>query len=308
VDDVQPFRFGYQTRARTVDELRDDAQRAEQAGFDIIHTSDHIGGRWSPLMPLAVAACATSSIEIGPLVVNNDLHHPVQLAMEVADLDHLSGGRVELGIGAGHSFTEYEAIGLHFDPPAVRKQRMIEAVQIIRTLLDGGTVNVAGEHYRVTDVTTKPSMRERLPIMVAVNGAAALKAAAAVADVIGLTMLGKTLADGHNHEVRWQADRLDATIGVIRAAAAPERTPRVNALVQVVQITDDREAALREIVDELPSLSMDDARTTPFLAIGTHDEIAAQWLAARDRWGIDYLSVRDIDAIAPVIERLRNGA
>ena len=161
---------------------------------------------------------ATTRLRVCPLVINNDFHHPVLLAMEYANLDHLTGGRVELGIGAGHSFTEYAAMGLPFDPPAVRKARMAESVEILRRLLDGETVTFDGRAPppRATS-TTQRSLQGRLPILAGVNGRAALAHAARHADIIGLMMLGRTLEDGHHHEVRWQADRLDATVAHIRA-------------------------------------------------------------------------------------------
>jgi len=117
-------------------------------------------------------------------------------------------------------------------------------------------------------------------------------------------MLGRTLADGQSHEVRWEADRLDRTIAHIRSNAHG-RDVELNALVQRVKITDDREAVLREDLLELDGLSFDDAAATPFLAYGTHDEIAVHLLRCRERWGISYFSVRSIDDFQPVIERLR---
>jgi alkanesulfonate monooxygenase SsuD/methylene tetrahydromethanopterin reductase-like flavin-dependent oxidoreductase (luciferase family) len=162
---------------------------------------------------------ATERIRVCPMVINNDFHHPVHLASEIANLDQLTGGRTELGIGAGHSFTEYAAIGQPFDPPAVRKARLGEAVEIIRRLIDGEEVDVDGEHYRLRGVRTMRSQQEHLPILVGVNGRAALAHAARHADTIGLTMLGRTLEDGQRHEVRWEAERLDATVEWIRAYA-----------------------------------------------------------------------------------------
>jgi probable F420-dependent oxidoreductase len=300
---MRPFRFGYQARGGTPDELRDQARRAEVAGFDVISTFDHLNPGWGPTLPLLTMAEATTTLRVCPLVINNDFHHPVLLAMEYANLDQLTGGRVELGIGAGHSFTEYTALGLPFDPPAVRKARMAESVEILRRLFDGETVTFEGEHHHLCDVTTQRSTQDRLPILVGVNGKAALAHAARHADIIGLMMLGRTLADGQRHEVRWQADRLDATVAHIRANEVT--SVELNALVQAVDVTDDREAAVRELVAGVDGLTVDDAATTPFLAIGSHDEIAAHFLRCRERWGISYLSVRDIDAFAPIIERLR---
>lgn len=301
---MRPFRFGYQARGGTPDELRDQARRAEAAGFDVIHTFDHLSPGWSPTLPLLAMADATTTLRVCPLVINNDFHHPALLAAEYANLDHLTGGRVELGIGAGHSFTEYAAMGLTFDPPKVRKARMAEALEVIRRLLDGETVTFDGEHYRMRDVQTMRSLQDRLPIMAGVNGPEALAHAAQHADIIGLMMLGRTLEDGQSHEVRWEADRLDRTVAYIRERAAG-RDVELNALVQVVQVTDDRDAAIRELLAEIPTLPFDDAASTPFLAIGTHDEIAAHVQRCRERWGISYFSVRTIDDFQPVIERLR---
>jgi probable F420-dependent oxidoreductase len=304
---VSPFRFGLQLPWSTdAGELIAKAQAAEAAGFDVVHTSDHIGDGWSPLAPLLAVANATERIRVGTLVLNNDFRHPVQLAREVAAIDQLTDGRVELGIGAGHSFTEYQALGLQFDPPAVRKARLVEAVTILRKLLDGEEVTSQGEHYQLDQVRTMRARQEKLPILVGVNGKTALAHAARNAEIIGLTMLGRTHADGQRHAVRWEPERLDRTIAHIRSeAGARVDAVELNALVQVGAVTDDRVAAAAAIAEHLDGLTPDEALQTPFLAIGTHDEIAEHFVECRRRWGISYFSVRDLDAFAPVIERLR---
>jgi probable F420-dependent oxidoreductase len=303
---MRPFRFGYQAKTCSADELRAQARAAEDAGFDVFHTSDHVADGWSPLAPLMAVADATTRIRVGPLVLNNDFHSPVQLAQELASIDHLSGGRLEVGLGAGHSFTEYAAVGLPFDPPPVRKARLAEAVELLRRLLDGETVTHDGDHYRLHDVRTLRSRQAHVPILVGVNGRRALAHAARHADIVGLTMLGRTLEDGQHHEVRWDPERLDATIDHIQKEAG-ERVVRLelNVLVQAVVVTDDRREAAHALLSEAPGLLLDHALVTPFLALGSHDEIAQHLVACRDRWGISYFSVRDIDAFAPVIERLR---
>ena len=128
------------------------ARAAEDAGFDVMHTWDHVADGWAPLTPLMAIADSTTTLRIRPLVLNNDFHHPVHLAQELASLDHLSGGRLEVGIGAGHSFTEYEAIGQDFDTPSVRKARLAESVEILRRLLEGDAVTYHVEHYRFENV------------------------------------------------------------------------------------------------------------------------------------------------------------
>lgn len=301
---MNDFRFGYQVTRGDGDDLRQQARQAEAAGFDVISTWDHVSDGLTPLLPLLAMADATTRLRVCPMVINNDFHHPVNLAMEFADLDHLTGGRAELAIGAGHAFTEYAAMGLPFDPPAVRKQRLAESIEILRRLLDGETVTYEGEHYRITGARTKRSLQDHLPIMSAVNGKAGLAHAAQHADIVGLMMLGKTLEDGNHHEVRWEADRLDDTVAYIREHAAG-RPIELNALVQMIIISNDRRSAAEELCAEMPSLEVDDALATPFLAIGTHDEIAEHFVRCRERWGISYLTVRSIADFAPVIERLR---
>ncbi len=308
---MRPFRFGYQIRCpRSAGDLITEARAAEEAGFDVVHTWDHVVGGpdgWSPLAPLTGIAAATTRIRVGPLVLNNDFHHPVHLAREIATIDHLSGGRVELGIGAGHSFPEYEAIGQAFDPPRVRKARLAEAVEIIRELLAGHVVTFDGEHYQLDGVRTMKSAQSRVPILVGVNGKTALTHAAHHADIIGLTMFGRTLEDGNRHEARWEPARIDTTIEHIRSAAADRWNDlELNALVQAVAITDDRNAAAADLASRVPGLTAEEALVAPFLALGTHRQIADHLLRCRERWAISYYSVRDIESFAPVIEILRD--
>jgi probable F420-dependent oxidoreductase len=220
-------------------------------------------------------------------------------------MDLLMGGRLEVGIGAGHAFTEYAQVGQQFDASAIRKSRLAEAVEVLRPLLEGERVSYEGRHYQLKEAQVQHPQQPHVPIMVAVNGHHALAHAAQHADIVGLTMLGRTLADGHSHEARWQSDRLDRTVAWIREAAR-DRWPSVelNALVQVVRVTDDRRKAAEELAARVPGLDPRDALETPFVALGTHDEIADHLLACRERWGVSYFTVRDATAFAPVIERL----
>jgi probable F420-dependent oxidoreductase len=300
-----PFRFGFQSTAPDVAGVLNDARGAEAAGFDVFQVADHLGAVIAPLAALAAAATVTEGIDLGTLVLNNDLRHPVVLAQELATLDQACGGRLEVGIGAGHSFTEYQAAGIPFDPPAVRKQRLAESVEILRSLLDGSETTVRGQHYSVVNSTIPRPAQLHVPILVGVNGKAALAHAAAHADTVALTMLGRTLPDGQHHEVRWEAARLDETVGWIRDAAASRgRSVALHALVQAVVVTEDRVGAAEEIAARL-GMARDDALVTPFLCLGTHDEISDHLLACRRRWGIDYYTVRVIEEFEPVIGRLR---
>jgi probable F420-dependent oxidoreductase len=281
-----------------------DALRAEVAGFDIFQLGDHVGMEPSPLVGLAAAAAATSRIRLGTLVLNNDLRHPVLLAQELATLDLVSDGRLEVGLGAGHSFTEYSALGLTFDPPRTRKERLAESVEILRSLLDGQSTSWQGRHYTLENATTIRPRQEHVPILVGVNGKTALAHAARHADVVAPTMLGRTLPDGQHHDVRWQSSRLDQTIASIRDAARCPHSVVLHALVQGVVVTEDRTRAAEEIARRM-GIDVSDALETPFLCLGTHDEMARHLLTCRQRWGIEYYTVRRMDEFEPVVHRLR---
>lgn len=306
VEPQRAFRFGLQLMDGDRDQLRAAARTAEEAGFDVLLVGDHVGTGWAPLPILADLAAVTHRIRLGTLVLNNDLRHPVLLAQELTTLDHISSGRVELGLGAGHSWPEYEAMGRPFDTAAVRKARLAESVEVLRPLLDGRQVDWTSRHYVLKGGKVRRSLQDRLPIHVAGNGHALLTHAARHADIVGLSGLGRTLPDGQRHVARFEPARLDEQVSVIRAAVRDSGAmPELSALVQRVEVTSRRRAVAREFAQRIEGLAAADALETPFLALGTHAEIAHQVLTARQRWGISYFVVRDAAAFVPVMQRLR---
>jgi probable F420-dependent oxidoreductase len=302
---TRPLRIGHQLSGRVDGSPVDTARRAEELGFDTVLAADHVGMGLSPLPTLAAIAAATSTIRLGTLVLNNDMRNPVQLAWEVMSIDVLSGGRFELGLGAGHTPQEYAATGIERSTAVVRKQRLAESVEIIRALLDGQTVDHVGEHYRVERAHIGRSTQQHLPILVGGNGESLLTHAGAHADIVGLQGLGRTQEDGHRHEVDWSSARLDKQVEHVRAGA-DGRFDEVsfNALVQMVQITDERQVALEKICGRVTGLTMADAETTPFLLVGSVDEIVLHMLTCNERWGINYFAVRELDEFEPVLKSL----
>jgi probable F420-dependent oxidoreductase len=257
---------------------------------------------------LSAIASVTERIRLGTLVLNNDMRNPVQLAWEASTIDRLSGGRFELGLGAGHTPSEYDATGIERSAPAERKQRLAESVEIIRDLLDGSTIDHEGRHYRVDGARIDRSTQARVPILVGGNGSSLLAHAGRFADIVGLQGLGRTREDGHSHEVKWSSRHLDEQIEQVRLGAGARFDDiEFNAMVQVVQITDDREAALAKVVDRVDGLTMDDAMATPYLLIGTAEEIVVQMMTCNERWGISYFVVRELDDFEPVLRALRGG-
>jgi probable F420-dependent oxidoreductase len=298
-------RFGFQLGSEHEHDPVAAAQRAEELGFDIVLLSDHVGPGISPLVTLAAMAQATTRIRLGTYVLNNDMRNPVQLAWEAGTLDQLSGGRFELGIGAGHTPQEYDHVGLRQDRPRVRKARLAESVEILRRLVDGKLVDFEGEHYQIRGAQLDRSVQQRLPIMVAGNGASLLGHAGAHADIIGLQGLGKTREDGHRHRVKWDPAHLDMQVEQIRIGAESPRIPELNALVQFAEVTGDRDEKYAEIATRIEGLTLEHAAQTPYLLVGTVDEIVHQIIGHRERWGITYFGVRTLDEFGPVIAALR---
>ena len=303
---VSGLRFGFQLSPEHEQDSVAVAQRAEELGFDVVLLSDHVGPGTAPLPTLAAIAEASEKIRLGTFVLNNDMRNPVQLAWEAASLDRLSDGRFELGLGAGHTPQEYAATDIALDPPKIRKQRLAESIEIIRQLLDGERVDFQGDHYTVKGAQIEPSLQDRLPILIGGNGKALLQHAGAHADIVGFQGLGRTGKDGHSHTVNWDPDWLTTQVEQVREGGLHRfKQLELNALVQVVEITDDRSAALAAICGATEGLRTDHAAAVPYLLVGTVDEIAEHIVECRRRWGISYYVVRELDTFAPIIAALR---
>src|SRR5256712_4881817 len=148
----RPFRFGvsvHGSKCRT--EWIGIARKGETLGYSTLLIPDHLGDQLAPIPALVAAADATSTLRVGSLVFDNDFRHPALLAKEAATLDVLSGGRLELGLGAGLMKPEYDQAGIPFDRASERIDRMKEGVQIIKGLFADGPVDFAGRYYTIAD-------------------------------------------------------------------------------------------------------------------------------------------------------------
>src|SRR5436190_20095554 len=119
------FRFGVQLSfAGSAEEWSAKARRVEELGYATLCMPDHFDDQLAPFPALLAAAIATTTLRVGTLVLCNDYRHPLLAAKEAATLDLLSGGRFELGIGAGWLHSDYEQSGIAWDPPALRIDRL----------------------------------------------------------------------------------------------------------------------------------------------------------------------------------------
>ncbi|MGB7051182.1 MAG: TIGR03621 family F420-dependent LLM class oxidoreductase [Acidimicrobiales bacterium] len=304
------FRFSLQAvTAASRHEWVELARRVEGAGFDLLVTADHLGGSFSPLLALATAAEVTTALRLGVMVLNNDFHHPALLARDAATLDVLSQGRVELGLGAGHARPEYERAGIAFGPAGDRIARLAEAVQVLRRLLDGDTVTFSGQHYHLDGERCGPApLQSHLPLLVGGGGTRVLGIGARHADAVGFTGLGRTLADGHRHEPSGFAPTVvDDQVAAVRTAAGDRLGAlELQVLVQSVVITDRSRQSAEALSDRLPGVNVDDVLATPYLLIGSVDEVIERLIERRERWGFSHYTVRGeaLPDVEPVVAAL----
>jgi probable F420-dependent oxidoreductase len=308
---VNRLRFGVHVFAPSGhDEWVSIARRAESLGFAVLTVPDHlIDGCLAPFAALGVAAEATSTLRLGTLVLNNDLRHPALVARDTLTLDSLSGGRVELGLGAGStmSLPEYESVGLHCDEGATRVARLAEAIEVLDGLLRGDDVTFTGDHYRLVAhrAWPSPTQRPRPPILVGGNGRRLLRMAAARADIVSLSGIGKTRSDGAHDATGSLPKAVDERVALVRAESVG-RDVELQALVQRVIIADDPRRAAEQVREHMPELDVEDVLATPFLWIGSVESICEHVIEARERWGFSYFTVfhDSLDAAAPIIARL----
>jgi probable F420-dependent oxidoreductase len=291
------FRFGVvAASARSGQEWIDRARRIESLGYASLVVPDNLGYTLAPLPALAVAAAATRSLRLGTYVLANDFRNPVLLAKDVATLDVLSGGRLELGLGAGRpdSATENRMLGVPFDPGAVRVARLAESLDLLKTLLAGQRATSSGPHYPVADaeVSPRPVQQPRPPILIAGSGRQLLRLAAREADIIALGLPPDATEATAAEKIGWireaAGDRFEQIELNLNLMAVGDRVPRQMAA---------RYGLTAEALAQRGSMAA---------ITGTTEQMCEQLLERRDRLGISYVLVSDelMEALAPVVERL----
>ncbi len=306
--DPRPFRFGIQaSAAASAAEWRDLAVRVERLGYDVLTMPDHFGPQLAPAPALAVAAAVTTRLRIGALVLANDYRHPVVLAKELATLDVLSDGRLEVGVGAGWMRTDYDQAGIAYDSPGVRISRLEEALDVIEGAFGPGAFDLDGEHYRITGYDAQPKPVQATPKLLLGGGAKRmLSLAARRADIVGINGSLHEGAVGMGAIQSMSAEAVDEKLAWVRAAAGDRFDDlELNIRVFMVNVTDDRQATAEGIAGALgiePAWLLD----SPFALIGTPEQIIDDLRARRERWGFSYVIVGpdDIDPFAPVVATL----
>lgn len=303
------IKVSVQAQPRDIDSWAGLARRLESSGFDALLAADHPGAGPSPWPALGAAAAVTTSLGLGTYVLQAGVRDPVQAATDAATLDLLAPGRVLLGLGAGHTFREWEAIGRQRPSPADRAGRLVEFVDAVTRLLKGESVTVQGRYLRLHEARLDDlPVGARVRLAVGGGNREILRLAATRADVVALSGLGRTLPDGHRHEVRWSTRDVRAQVDLVREESQSAGTnPAIEALVQVVEVTDHRMPALADLSDRLHGVSPDVLDNAPYVLVGTLDEMAAQLVRHTERFGITRYVVREpaVDAMGQVLSLLK---
>jgi probable F420-dependent oxidoreductase len=313
---LHPFRFGVINEhplapAAWIAHVR----RAEALGYATFLIRDHFvpdffGDQFAPLIALMAAACATTTLRVGTIVIDNDYRHPVLLAKEAATLDLLSGGRLELGLGAGWLQKEYEQAGMTYDAPGVRIGRLAESINVLKGLFADGPLTFQGEHYAIADLEgfPKPAQRPHPPILIGGGNRRILRLAGREANSVGI--LTTSVATGT--VVDATAERLPAAVEQKLAwvrEGAGERFPAIElSLIPTIILAEDRRSRAERLIAERgwSGVTVDDLLAMPSLLIGTADEIADDLVARRERYGFSYYIVADgsMETFAPLVARL----
>ncbi|GHB27477.1 LLM class F420-dependent oxidoreductase [Streptomyces viridiviolaceus] len=292
----RPFRFGVNLMAAApAGEWSAKCRRAEELGYDVILVPDHLGMP-APFPALVAAARATERPRVGTFVLNAGFWNPALLAREVATTDALTGGRLELGLGTGYVRAEHDAAGLPFGSPRERVDHLRHTVQELDRLLG------AEDHQ------PRPVQRPGVPLLIGAGGDRMLELSARHADIAAFTGARSVPGSTTGELTPVTAEELDERVAHYQRLARDRKEPaELNLLIQMVFVTDDREAAVRPFLERVPQLSSEQVLELPIVLAGTLEQITAQVRAQRQRYGFTYLTVLEpyMEAFAPVMRALR---
>jgi probable F420-dependent oxidoreductase len=292
-------------RAETAGEWRELARKVEGLGYSTLLIADHFGPQLAPLPALVAAASVTSQLRVGTFVLDNDFRHPSAMAKEAATVDVLTGGRLELGLGAGWNPADYARSGLIFEPAATRVGKLEEAVQIVKAHFAGGEVNFAGRFYQVQGLEGQPLPVQRPgpPIMIGAAGRRMLTLAAREADILnfpdrpsvgvstaGNPGLGLTMAQ---------------QMHIVRETAGERYGDLELSSLTIPRITEDIDEVIHTLANQMKT-SPDIVRAMPATLVGSPSAIVDTLHANREQWDISYPVIPGgaIDSMAPIVAQL----
>ncbi len=303
------FRFGVEVHGPfDGSSWADTVRELEALGYSTLFVPDHFDEGLGPITAMATAAVLTTTLKVGALVFDCDYRHPAVLARELASIDVLSEGRLEVGLGAGWKKLDYDRSGIPMDAPKVRVDRMIEYTKILKALFADEPVTFAGEHFRITDLpgTPRPYAVGGPPFVIGGGQPRVLRFAGSVADIVGVN------ASIHSGEVDTEAahdampERIDQKVAWLREGAGDRFADiEINAWLAAAEVTDDT-PGVADVMGQLFSADPDDVLASPLTLIGSLAECADRLRERRERWGYSYSVIPGEKArdFAPLVAEL----
>ncbi len=309
MEDVRTFRFGIELQ-HAFDEMSwvDSVRLVEDLGYSTMFVPDHFDEGLGPLSAMASAAAVTTTLNIGSLVLDCDFRHPAVLARELASIDQISQGRLEVGLGAGWKRLDYERSGIAMDSPKIRVDRMIEHMQVLRGLFAPGEFTFHGDYYNINDLdgTPKPFRTEGPKFLIGGGGKRVLSFAATNADIVGVN------ASIHSGAVDTAAAQdalgasIDQKVAWVRSAAGTNfDNIELNAWLSVAAVTENAESLVAAVAGAFAATPADVVES-PLVLIGSEAEIVDRLRARRERWGYSYTVIPGDQArdFAPIVAQL----
>jgi len=283
------------------------ARDAESLGYRALLVPDHQGSGGA-LTSIAVAGAATTSLRVGTLMLAVDFQHPVVLAQELATLDAMIGGRLEIGLGAGWMARDYQRTGVPMDRPRVRIERLREFAFVVRRLWTGEPLDHDGTNYRFSGAAVEPPPHANSPLLVLGGGGRLmLEVAIELADIVnvGAAMIAGSKAEplgasaseaAFDERLRW----------IDEGSARRGLRPLVQCLAYETCVTPAASDYANQLVSPSFGLPADEVLRSPLALIGTVDELADKVQRLRERLAISYWVVKSpaMYDFAPVVERL----
>jgi len=305
---MRPFRFAIHTGGDVPpDDWPTFARRVEELGYTALYLTDHMTRQLAPMPALAAAAAATSQLRLGTYVLANDFRHPLLVAREAATLDRLSGGRFELGLGAGWMRSDYRQLGLPYQRPGLRISRLAESIELILRLLAGETVTHRGRFYTLESahVGPPPIQRPHPPIILGGGGPRMLRLAARHAQIVSLA---PRMSDAGRPMLRGVTDRAaERAALLVREAAGPRAAAMdIDVFVADVGVIGGPAPLASSLAARVKSAGPAAIGGSPHLLYGTLPQLREAMLRRRERVGINAYGIpmRAMEALAPLVSEL----
>jgi len=317
---VRPFRFAVQSfNAESGKAWSERARRAEALGYSALHLADHLLGPGPaidktnhPIQNLAAvpamahAAAVTSTLRVGCRVFCIDYYNPLVLIKSAMTLDLLSEGRLELGLGAGWLQEEYAAVGIAFDEPRVRIDRLGDVIEGLKAFRGEGLADVSNGTLQWRGFEGLPKPVSKPPLMIGGGSPRILRLAGREADVVSLNFNNRAGVIGPDGVRSSSADETAKKVGWVREGAGDrfdDLELEIGAYFTFVM--DDPSEPLAAMAGAF-GYDQDEMRRHPHALFGSVDTVCEELERRREEFGISYVTVGDtaMEAFAPVVERL----